>query len=136
IAGETTAILVLGARFDLGRLALPGDAVLLRSGKVLASTLSRGWDQALARQIADRCGTFESTCEASLGGQTYVVSRLQKTQIGPGYLLLGLRSLDAPVRDFTESFLGTLVSIAIAGVLLALLCTVFTSRSVSRPLRA
>ena len=32
--------------------------------------------------------------------------------------------------------LGTLISIAVAGVLLALLCTIFTSRSVSRPLRA
>jgi signal transduction histidine kinase len=136
IAGETAAILVLGTRFDLGRLALPGDAVLLRSGKVLASTLSRGQDQRLEQQIAARCGAFESACEASLGGQTYVVSRLQKTQIGPGYRLLGFRSLDAPVRDFTESFLGTLISIAIAGVLLALLCTIFTSRSVSRPLRA
>ncbi len=136
IAGETAAILVLGTRFDLNRLALPGEAVLLHRGRVVASTMPAAWSRSLEQQIAAHCFSGDSSCEASLGNQIYVVSRLQKTQIGPDYCLLGFRSLDGPVRDFTASFVRTLASIAAAGILLALLFTIFTSRSLSRPLRA
>jgi signal transduction histidine kinase len=136
IGGETSATLVLGSSFDTGKIALPGYAVLMRAGKVISSTLPRKWDGTLEEQIANHCATLDPGCEANLGLETYVVSRLQKGQIGSGYALLGLRSLDESVRDFETSFLETLLTIAAAGVLLALLCTIFTSRSVSRPLRA
>ncbi len=108
IAGEKAATLVLGTRFDLGRLAVPGDAVLLRAGKVLASTLPAAWNGSLERQIAAHCLVGGSGCEASLAHQTYVVSRLQRAQMGSAYWLLGFRSLDEPVRDFTASFVRTL----------------------------
>jgi signal transduction histidine kinase len=136
IGGESSATLVLGSRFETGSLALPGHAVLMRGGTVIAGTLPKRWDGALEQQISANCAAFQSGCEAKLGPETYIVSRLQKAQIGSGYTLLGLQSLDASVRDFEKSFLATLLTIATAGVLLALLCTIFTSRSVSRPLRA
>jgi signal transduction histidine kinase len=136
IGGDISATLVLGSRFDTATLALPGHAVLMRAGKVIAGKLPPTWDRALEQQISTNCATFKPTCEAKLGGETFVVSRLQKAQIGSGYVLLGLRSLDASVREFEKSFVGILLTIAAAGVLAALLCTIFTSRSVSRPLRA
>lgn len=136
IGGEIAATLVLGSMFDTSRLALTGQAVLMRAGHVVTGTLPKTWLLTLEQQIAVNCPTFHPNCEVNLRGETYVVSRLQKAQIGPGYTLLGLRSLDASVRDFEKSFLGTLLTIAAAGILLALLCTIFTSRTVSRPLRA
>jgi signal transduction histidine kinase len=49
--------------------------------------------------------------------------------------LLGFRSLDGPLHVFSEAFAPLFLELAGGGVLLALACTLLTSRSVSQPLR-
>ena len=56
-------------------------------------------------------------------------------QLGDGYQLFGFRSLDSRLHQFNAAFVRILVEVGAAGVLLALLCTLATSYSVSQPLR-
>lgn len=136
IDGDEVAVLVLGHKFDLTALSLPGEAVLLRQGKVVASTLAAKWTNSIEQEIASRCMSGQNNCEASFGGETFVVSPLQKLQIGNHYRLFGFQSLDRPVEEFTSSFMGLLIGIGGAGICLVLVFTFITSHSVSRPLRA
>lgn len=135
IAGETRAVLTLGSRFELNRLALAGDAVLLHKDRVIRSTLPKPWNRSIEEQVPHVCPPAEATCEVSIDGQSFVVSQLERARLGGGYRLLGFRSLDAPLREFNSAFLRILVEVGTAGVIVALLCTLATSYSVSQPLR-
>ncbi|MGA8027220.1 MAG: hypothetical protein WB992_08735, partial [Bryobacteraceae bacterium] len=135
IEGETAAILTLGSRFELERLPLGGQAVLLHDDKVDRSTLPSKWSKAIERQITDHCAKRDAECEISLEGETFIVSQLGTAQMGDGYRLLGFRSLDSRLREFNAAFVRILVEVGAAGILLALLCTLITSYSVSQPLR-
>jgi signal transduction histidine kinase len=60
---------------------------------------------------------------------------VEDARLGSGFKLVVLRSLDAAVSEFTAGWVSILVRVGVCGVLLALLFTLATSRSVSRPLR-
>lgn len=135
IGGETAAVLILGRPFDLRRLPLGGDAVLLQNSRVLRSTFSPRVYKAIEQQLTLHCANQASSCEVSVAGETYVVSVLESAQLGRAYRLLGFRSLDGPLRAFSSGFLPLLLELGCGGVLLALACTLLTSRSVSQPLR-
>ncbi len=60
---------------------------------------------------------------------------VQDARLGSGFQLVVLRSLDAAVREFTAGWVRILVEVGACGVVLALLFTLATSRSVSKPLR-
>ena len=135
IDGSEIGRLLIGRKFDLLRYHLGGDAVLLHDGRVLRATLpDRTWTS-IEQQIAARCRESDSECEIDRDGETQLVLPVHEAALGSGYRLLALRSLDAAVRDFTSGWLGILLKVGGAGVILALLCTILTSRSVSRPLR-
>jgi signal transduction histidine kinase len=132
--GDVAGALIVGTRFELNKDTLAGDAVLLHDDKVILSTFPVG-SEAIERQLQSRCASGQTACEVSLNGETYVVSALQRAQMGEGYRLFGLRSLDRPVRAFTAGLAGTFFEVGAAGIMLALLATLITSRSVSQPLR-
>jgi signal transduction histidine kinase len=133
--GERVASLVLGTRFDLDGSLAAGDAVLMRGSRVIWSSFrGRVSPEAIAPQIGAHCATPDG-CEVSLNGEAYVVSELRRAQLGEGYRLLGFRSLDRPLRDFNAAWVPVLVGVGAAGILLALVCTVITSYSVTSPLR-
>ncbi len=135
IAGDNLGLLALGTRFELNRFPLAGDAVLLRGNKLVLSTFSPEWTGAIEGQLDAHCANAGFACEVSIHHETYVVSQLQRARLGDGYRLLGFRSLDGPVREFTNGLLGILCEVGAAGIVLALLATLLTSRSVSQPLR-
>lgn len=66
IAGERTAVLKLAKRFELSRLPLAGQALLLRNGKVDLSMLPARWNKDIERQISERCTTPISACDVTL----------------------------------------------------------------------
>jgi signal transduction histidine kinase len=135
IQGETAAVLTIGTRFELNQLPLAGEAVLLHGDKVVRSTFPSQLSRAIEQRVKNRCTASDSGCEASLGRETFVVSQLERAQLGDGYRLLGFRSLDNRLSEFNAAFLRILVEVGGAGILVALLCTVVTARSVSQPLR-
>jgi signal transduction histidine kinase len=99
------------------------------------STFPMAETRQLELRLAKTCPKPEDGCEVLAGGDSYVVSVLQREQLGNRYQLLGFRSLDVPLRAFNRAFLPVLVELGVSGVILALICTLVTARSVSRPLR-
>ncbi|MBV9301978.1 MAG: HAMP domain-containing protein [Acidobacteriaceae bacterium] len=135
IAGEQVGTLALGSRFDLNRSPLAGHAVLLNGYRLVVSTFPSGWNDEIQRELSDRCANPESGCEVPIHGETYVVSQLQRAQLGSQYRLLGFRSLDEPLHQFSAGFIHTLLEVGVASILLALMSALLASRSVAQPLR-
>jgi signal transduction histidine kinase len=135
LGGDSVGALTVGTRFELGQYPLAGQAVLLEGNKVIRSTFATEWNRSIQKQVRERCNQPKSGCEISVGGETYVVSPLQASQTGAGYRLLGLRSLDRPLHEFSAGFVRILLEVGAAGIVLALAATLLTSRSVSQPLR-
>jgi signal transduction histidine kinase len=135
IQGEPAAVLAFGTRFDLDRLPLAGQAVLLHGDKVDRSTLPAKWNSAIEQQIVEHCGKPISGCEVTVDRETLIISQLDTAELGDTYRLFGVRSLDSRLNEFNAAFVRILVEVGTSGVLLALLSTLVTSYSVSQPLR-
>ncbi|MBV9404934.1 MAG: hypothetical protein JO211_06295, partial [Acidobacteriaceae bacterium] len=134
LEGENIAALTLGTRFDVNRLSMGGDAVLLRGGRLIRSTFSPARNTSIEQAIRHRCVNMSAGCDLPIGNENYVASELQRGQLGPGYQLIGFRSLDKPVHEMLSGLVRILVEVASAGILAALLCSLWTSRSVARPI--
>jgi signal transduction histidine kinase len=135
LGGDSVGALTVGTRFELGQYPLAGQAVLLEGNKVIRSTFATEWNRSIQKQVRERCNQPKSGCEISVKGETYVVSPLQASQTGDNYRLLGFRSLDRPLHEFSAGFMRILLEVGAAGIVLALAATLLTSRSVSQPLR-
>jgi signal transduction histidine kinase len=135
IAGEQIGELKLGAKFDLKRYHLGGETALFEDGRILQATIPpAGWG-ALENDLRSGCRQPLAECEVRRNGETFLVLPVQDARLGSGFQLVALQSLDAAVRDFTAGWVGILVKVGAFGVLLALLFTLATSRSVTKPLR-
>jgi signal transduction histidine kinase len=136
IGGEKAATLTVGRNFDLNNVAPGGSAVLLKDRHPVRSTFAPGLLPQIISQFQKSCSRADAACELNINGQSYVVSTLQSAQLGNGYRLLVFRSLDASLNAFSRAFVPDLVEIGLCGMALAFLCTLITSRSVTRPLLA
>ncbi len=135
MGGEQTGNLSLGSEFDLRRYRLAGEVALLRDRRVLRATFASAERASVEEQLRKRCSGTGAECEIERHGETLLVLPIQEAGLGPGYALLEFRSMDRAVRDFTASWVRILVKVGAGGVTLALLFTLITSRSVSKPLR-
>ncbi len=135
IDGEQIGDLKLGARFDLGIYHLGGETVLLENGRILQASLPRATWASLENELGAGCRQPLAECEIRRHGETFLVLPVQDARLGSGFQLAVLRSLDAAVREFTAGWVSILVEVGACGVALALLFTLATSRSVSKPLR-
>jgi signal transduction histidine kinase len=135
VGGEQAGELQLGARFDVSRYHLGGDVALLDDGRIIESSLPRtGWTT-LENELRAGCREPLRECEIRRQGETFLVLPVEGVRLGAGFQLIALRSLDAAVRDFTSGWVSILAKVGACGVLLALLFTLATSRSVTKPLR-
>lgn len=132
IDGEQIGSLRVGGEFDLRPYAFGEAAVLLRDGRIVRSTLPPATNRSLETQLA-RLGAAGSTLDCN--GQTYVIQPVRRQDLGAGYELIALRSLDRAVGEFTAGWVRGFLAVGGGGILLALLCTLLASRSISRPLR-
>jgi signal transduction histidine kinase len=135
IGGEVAGMLILGRQFDIKRMAAGGDAALLNNDRIVSSTFPRAFLGPLEVQLQKHCSQPDSGCEVKTGGRSYVVSALQRNQLGDHYRLLVFRSLDEPLQAFNRAFLPELMEVGLGGIVFALVCTLVTTRSVVRPLR-
>ncbi len=134
IGGEQIGELKLGSKFDLGRYHLAGETVLLRDDHVVQATVPKSAWPELEKQL-HACPKMDAECEIQRNGETFLVMPVREARFGAAYRLVELQSLDAATREFMNAWMGILVRIGGFGILLALLCTLATSRSVSKPLR-
>jgi signal transduction histidine kinase len=135
IAGEQIGELKLGAKFDLSRYHLGGETALLENGRILEATIPKaGWGT-LENELRAGCRQPLAECEVRRNGETFLVLPVRDERLGAGFQLVALQSLDAAVRDFSAGWARILVEVGVSGVVLALLFTLATSRSVTKPLR-
>ncbi len=135
IEGEQIGQLKLGAKFDLSRYHLGGDTVLLQNGHILQASVPPATWTSLENELRSGCRQPLGECEIRRRGETFLVLPVQDVRLGSGFQLVALRSLDAAVREFTTGWVSILLKVGACGVVLALLFTLATSRSVSKPLR-
>ena len=135
IDGEQIGALKLGAKFDLSLYHLGGDTILLQEGRILEASVPRAGWASLEKELRAGCREPLAECEIHRKGETFLVLPVQDARLGSGFQLVVLRSLDAAVREFTAGWVRILVEVGACGVVLALLFTLATSRSVSKPLR-
>ncbi len=135
LGAERIADLRLGSKFDLGRYHGAGEMALLEDGKILRSTFNPAAWPSLEQQLRARCAQPGADCEIDHNNETLLVLPVHEALLGPNYRLLEFRSLDQAVRDFTSGWISIILKVGAGGVVLALLFTLATSRSVSRPLR-
>jgi signal transduction histidine kinase len=135
IGGEVTGTLLLGNEFDLGRYRLGGDAVLLRSGRIVQATLPKSAWGGLEGQLGSDCRDKAVECEIRSGKESLLASRIHQPGLGAEYRLFEIQSVDKAARDFMDGWLGIMAEVGAGGVLLALIFTLATARSVSKPLR-
>ena len=135
IGGAEIGRLWIGRKFDLGRYHLGGAIVLLRGGKVLRASFPKDQWPAVESEIQRRCARADAECQIQRDGETFLVLPVHEAGLGADYRLLALRSLDGAVRELTDGWVEILMKVGAAGVFLALLFALVTSRSVSKPLR-
>jgi len=135
VGGEQGGNLRLGHVFDLRRFQLGGDTALLRDGRILRATFPEERWAPLAAQLQHKCSTNVMECEVQLNGETLLVLQIQEPGLWPTYRVVEFQSLDKAAHEFSAGLLGIFANVSIGGVILALLFTTVTARSVSKPLR-
>ena len=135
IEGDQIGDLKLGSRFDLDRYHFGGETALLRDGHIVRASVPVSAWPALERELQRACSQYNAECEIRRDNETWLVSPLHEAWLTAPYRLIALRSLDRAVREFTAGWIAIMLKISVCGILLALLCTLATSRSVSKPLR-
>jgi HD-GYP domain-containing protein (c-di-GMP phosphodiesterase class II) len=127
---ENLGILSIGERFDLSEFSTP--TVLAQNGKVLRASVPNASPTEVESAVA-RCET-QVECETQIAGEVYMTLAADNVNFGDGYTLRSLQSVDSisrPVQGVVrEVFLiATLGALAAAAAL-----SVFSSRSIVRPI--
>jgi putative nucleotidyltransferase with HDIG domain len=127
---ENIGILSIGERFDLSEFSTP--TILAQNGKVLRVSVPNASPSEVESAIA-KCET-QAECETQIAGETYMTLASDTVNFGDGYTLRSLQSVDSisrPVQSVVrEVFLiATLGALAAAAAL-----SVFSSRSIVRPI--
>jgi HD-GYP domain-containing protein (c-di-GMP phosphodiesterase class II) len=129
---ENLGELSVGERFDFSEFNTP--AVLIRNGQVLQSSLAGVGLSDVQAALAGCPGTGE--CEIRLAGNNYISLPLQSISLGDGYLLRSLQNVDSATGP-VQAVLNRVFLIASIGIVLAaLMCSVFSSRSIVQPIAA
>lgn len=129
---ENIGILSIGERFDLSEFSTP--TILTKNGKILRSTVPNAPSGELESALRG-CGT-QAECETQVAGEIYMTLAADTIDFGDGYTLHSLQSVDSisrPVQGVVREvfFIATLGALAAAAAL-----SLFSSRSIVRPIAA
>jgi HD-GYP domain-containing protein (c-di-GMP phosphodiesterase class II) len=127
---ENLGSLSVGEYFDLSEFTTA--AVLMRNGKVIQSNLSGIALQSLDDALAS-CGRV-SECDLQLRGDHWVSLPMQSW--GNGYLLRTLENVDRALVPVQTRLRRLFLTLGIVSALIALLCSLGSSRSIVQPLAA
>src|SRR5579863_3761247 len=129
---ENIGELSVGEHFDFSGFNTP--AVLVRNGRVIESSVP-GVALPEAEAILKGC-QGHGECDVRLGGADYISLPMEASSLGDGYLLRSLQNVDSAIGP-VQSVLNRVFLIAAIGmVLTALMCSVFSSRSMVKPITA
>lgn len=126
---ENLGILSVGERFDFAGFST--SAVLVRDGSVLLSNMRDANLPEINRAFTG-CGA-RTECTVHLGGAEYISLPLDQ---GGGYVLRSLQNVDAAIAPVQLVLNRVFLASVTAVVLVAFLCSVFSSRSIVKPIAA
>jgi len=129
---ENIGVLSIGERFDLSEFSTP--TILTQNGEILRSSVPNASSAELESAVRG-CGN-QAECETNIAGEVYMTLAADTVNFGNGYTLRSLQSVDSisrPVQGVVrEVFLiATLGALAAAAAL-----SLFSSRSIVRPIAA
>lgn len=127
---ENIGSLSVGAFFDFSEFTTP--AVLLLNGSVINSNIP---DVSLTEiDAALRACPTQSECDIRLHGATWISLPMQSDSVGQGYLLRSLENEDAAIAPVHSILHHLFLVVGLGSVLVALLCSLISSRSIVRPI--
>lgn len=124
---ENLGFLSVGERFDFTGFSTP--AVLMRNGHVLLSNIP-GVSPAETERVLAGC-SGQGECDVVLAGSEYISLPLDQ---GAGYVLRSVQNVDAAGLPVQVVLNRVFLIAAVGLVVFAFLCSVFSSRSIVRPI--
>ncbi len=122
--------LSVGEFFSFSELTTP--AVVIHNGRVIASNIPSVPLTALTASLAG-CGD-QSECDLRLQGANWISAPMQSWN--GGYLLRSLENVDAAMAPLQAALHKLFLTLALASVLVALLCSIASARSIVKPIAA
>jgi HD-GYP domain-containing protein (c-di-GMP phosphodiesterase class II) len=129
---ENVGMLSIGERFDLAQFTTP--TVLAQDGKVLRSNVPNA-SSAEVESALRNCGQ-QAECETKIAGETYLTLVSDSAQFGDGYVLRSLQSVDSVSGPVHAVLRHVFLVAGIFALLSAAALSLFSSRSVVRPIAA
>jgi HD-GYP domain-containing protein (c-di-GMP phosphodiesterase class II) len=125
---ENLGVLSVGEDFEFPALA--ASAVLIHDGKVIESNLPNVSSADVQAALGACAG--QSECDFQLRGVNWISVPTQT--LGGGYFVRSLENVDAAADPIRSRLRNLFLTMALASVLVALLCSVASSRSIVRPI--
>jgi putative nucleotidyltransferase with HDIG domain len=127
---ENIGSLSVGEYFDFSEFTTP--AVLLHNGVVINSNIPNV--PAAEIDAALRGCPIQSECDIRLGGANWISLPMQGDSVGQGYILRSLENMDAAIAPVQSILHNLFLAVALGCVLVALLFSLMSSRSIIRPI--
>jgi HD-GYP domain-containing protein (c-di-GMP phosphodiesterase class II) len=127
-AEENLGSLSVGEYFEFPRQATP--AVLIHEGKVVKSNIPNISPIEVQAALAGCAG--QSECDFKLRGVNWISAPMQA--FGDGYVLRSLENVDEATSPVRSRLRNLFLIMAFVSVLVALLCSVASSRSIVKPI--
>jgi HD-GYP domain-containing protein (c-di-GMP phosphodiesterase class II) len=125
---ENIGSLSVGEFFDFPGAATP--AVLTHDGEVIDLNIPNVSEREVEAAILGCAGRSE--CEFRLGGVNWISVPMQ--DLGGGYTLWSLESVDEATGPIRSRLRNLFLTMAFGSVLVALLCSIVSSRSIVKPI--
>lgn len=135
LADENLGTLVVGRKFAIQSWGEFGYASLFRDGRMFRTS----FPPTLVREAEQQwigCGARDEGCEVWIGGEAYLALPMLPQAYGSAIRLVSFQSIDAATREFTQGMQDVFPVIGGVAVLLTLVFSLVSSRSVARPLSA
>jgi putative nucleotidyltransferase with HDIG domain len=127
---ENIGVLSVGEFFDFSEFTTP--AVLLHNGVVINSNISSIPYVEIGAAL--RNCPAQSECDIRLRGANWVSLPMQSGSMGEGYQLRSLQNMDAAIAPVQTILHDLFLAVDIGCVVVALLCSLISSRSIVRPI--
>lgn len=127
---ENVGTLSIGERFDLTQFTTP--TVLSHKGKVLRSNVPNASPTEVESALQS-CGE-QVECEAKIGGESYLTLVSDSTQLGDGYMLRSLQSVDSVSGPLHSVLRHVFLVASFLALLSAAAISLLSSRSVAGPI--
>jgi HD-GYP domain-containing protein (c-di-GMP phosphodiesterase class II) len=129
---ESIGSLSVGEYFDFSEFTTP--AVLLHDGRVIQSNIPNLGFGEIDKALGGCGGRAE--CDVKLRGENWISVPMPSDSVGDGYVLRSLEDVDTAIAPVEAVLHNLFLAVAVGSVLVALLCSLTSARSMVEPIAA